>query len=69
MDFKFKFDYCKDTTRTRFSTTLDEKLVQELKFISQKSKIPISKMIEATFAEHLKSQETFNNFLDIVRKY
>ena len=67
--FKFRFDYCKNSKRVSFNTTLNEDLVEQLKYIKKNTKIPISKLIEVSFQPHLQSQETFDNFLDMVKKY
>lgn len=67
--FKFKFDYCKNSTRVPFNTTLDKDLIAQLKYIKHNTKISISKLIEVALEPHLQSQETFDNFLDMVKKY
>lgn len=67
--FKFRFDYCKNSKRVSFNTTLDEDLVEQLKYIKKNTKIPISKLIEVSFQPYLQNQETFDNFLDMVKKY
>ena len=67
--FKFRFDYCKNSTRVPFNTTLDKDLIAQLKYIKHNTNIPISKLIEVAFQSHLQNQETFDNFLDMVKKY
>ena len=67
--FKFKNNYCKDSTRVSFNTTLDSQLVSELKYISENTNQPISKLIETALYPHLQSQESFDNFLQQVKYY
>ena len=67
--FKFKNDYCKKSKRESFNTTLDSNLLSELKYISENTNIPISKLIETAFYPHLQNQESFDNFLEQVRNY
>jgi post-segregation antitoxin (ccd killing protein) len=69
LNFRFKFDYCKNSIRKSFNTTLDKDLIDQLKYIKANTNIPISKLIEVAFQEHLQSQESFDNFMDMVRKY
>jgi len=69
LNFKFKFNYCKNSIRKSFNTTLDKQLIDELKYIKDNTGIPISKLIEVAMQPHLQSQETFDNFMDMVRKY
>ena len=67
--FKFKFDYCKNTVRKSFNTTLDKDLIDQLKYIKENTGIPISKMLEVAMSEHLQSQESFDNFIKMTRQY
>jgi len=69
LNFKFKLNYCKNSIRKSFNTTLDKQLIDELKYIKDNTGIPISKLIEVAMQPHLQSQETFDNFMDMVRKY
>lgn len=68
-EFKFKFGYCKDSQRKSFNTTLDEDLIKQLKYIKKGTGVPISKMIEVAMQEHLQSQATFDNFMQMCRDY
>ena len=67
--FKFKNNYCKNSNRVSFNTTLDSNLISELKYISENTNIPISKLIETALFPHLQSQESFDNFLQQVKDY
>ena len=67
--FKFKNNYCKNSTRVSFNTTLDSQLLSELKYISENINQPISKLIETALYPHLQSQESFDNFLQQVKDY
>lgn len=69
LKFKFKFDYCKNSVRKSFNTTLDKDLIDQLKYIKANTGQPISKLIEVAFQEHLQSQESFDKFMDMVRSY
>ena len=40
--------------RERFSTTLDKEVVKELKYYSEKTMIPISKLIDRAITEYIK---------------
>ena len=66
---KFRLDYCKNCIRKSFNTTLDQGLIEQLKYIKANTNIPISKLIEVAMQPHLQSQESFDNFMDMVRKY
>lgn len=37
--FKFRIDYCKNSKRVSFNTTLDEDLVEQLKYIKKNTNI------------------------------
>lgn len=67
--YKFKYNYCKGTTRKKFNTTLSESLIDELKLISKNTGFNISRMIEASISQHLQNQETFDNFMQLCRDY
>ena len=67
--FKFKNNYCKNSNRVSFNTTLDSQLLSELKYISENTNIPISKLIETAFYPNLQRQESFDNFLEQVKDY
>ena len=67
--FKFRFDYCKNSIRTSFNTTLDKDLIETLKYIKTNTGIPISKLIEVALQPHLQDQQSFDAFMDMVRKY
>lgn len=41
--------------RERFSTTLDKEVVKELKDYSEKTMIPISKLIDRAITEYIKN--------------
>jgi post-segregation antitoxin (ccd killing protein) len=69
LKFKFKFDYCQNSERKSFNTTLDKDLIDQLKYIKANTGQPISKLIEVALQEHLQSQESFDNFMDMVRRY
>ncbi|WP_252225138.1 MULTISPECIES: ribbon-helix-helix domain-containing protein [unclassified Clostridium] len=69
LPIKFRFDYCKNSVRKSFNTTLDQDLIEQLKYIKKNTGIPISKLIEVAMQPHLQSQETFDNFMEMVRKY
>ncbi|OSA89099.1 UNVERIFIED_ORG: hypothetical protein B2H93_16720 [Clostridium botulinum] len=69
LKIKFKFDYCKNSVRKSFNTTLDEGLIEELKYIKKNTGIPISKLIEVAMQPHLQNQETFDKFMEMVRNY
>ena len=67
--FRFKFDYCNNSTRVRFQTTIDSRLLDDLKYIKKHTNNDISKLIEVALAEQLKSQESFNHFLELCKTY
>jgi post-segregation antitoxin (ccd killing protein) len=46
LKFKFKFDYCQNSIRKSFNTTLDKDLIEQLKYIKANTGQPISKLIE-----------------------
>ena len=68
-NFRFKFDYCNNSNRVRFQTTIDSKLLDDLKYIKKNTNNDISKLIEVALAEQLKSQESFNRFLELCKTY
>lgn len=67
--FNFRNNYCKKSERIAFNTTLDRQLISDLKYISENTGQPISKMIEASLNIHLKDQQSFDNFLQLVKQY
>lgn len=68
--FKFKYDYCKKSfKRVKFTTTLDHRLVEELKNLSDATGEPISKAIECVFANVFSSQESVDEFLKDLKRY
>lgn len=69
LKFKFKFDYCQNSVRKSFNTTLDKDLIEQLKYIKSNTGIPISKMLEVAMQPHLQSQESFDNFIKMTRDY
>jgi post-segregation antitoxin (ccd killing protein) len=69
LPIKFRFNYCQNSIRKSFNTTLDKDLIDQLKYIKQNTNIPISKLIEVAMQPHLQDQQSFDNFMDMVRKY
>lgn len=67
--YRFKQNYCKNTLRKKFNTTLSSQLVDELKLISKHTGFSISRMIEASLYQHLQNQETFDEFMELVKRY
>lgn len=69
LNFKCKFDYCQNSVRKSFNTTLDKDLIDQLKYIKKNTGIPISKMLEVAMQPHLQNQETFDDFIKMTKDY
>ena len=70
VEFRFKFDYCKNQgQRKRFSTTLNPQLIKDIKYIKSKTNIDISLMIETMFNYHLKDQQSFDELIRMCKNY
>jgi hypothetical protein len=67
--YKFKQDYCRGTVRKKFNTTLSQQLIDELKLISKHTGFSVSRMIETSLYQHLQNQETFDQFMELVKNY
>ena len=68
-NFRFKFDYCQNSNRIRFTTTLDSNLIDDMQHIKDKTKIDMSKQIETVMSYFLNNQERFNQFLQLCKEY
>lgn len=69
IEYIFHDSYCKNTIRTKFTTSLNKTILEGMKSYSEAVNQPISKMIEIFFDEMLSSKQSQTEFYNKLCKY